>query len=346
MRIWYRIQAINNKSNIKSIEYEFENIFTTALGCFAVLAACGNDNDSDVTPTPDQPTEEAKDVTIYVTNTSRTYDLKKSGLAFGTGSNMSPSTVTLDPTTRYQEMDGFGAAITGSTSYNLMQMTQENRTKFLTETFSDKEGYGFSYVRIAIGCSDFSFSEFTCCDEKGLEHFALPMEDTKYVIPILKEILAINPTVKVIAAPWTCPKWMKVKSLEERVPFDSWTSGHLNPEYYRTYGEYFVKWIQAFEKEGIKIHAVTPQNEPLNHGNSASLFMGWEEARDFIKTGLGPAFKEAGVATKIYVFDHNYNYDNLADQKVTPPRFMMMRKPHSTLQVLPTTIMAVTVPNC
>ena len=218
------------------------------------------------------------------------------------------------------EMDGFGAAITGSTGYNLMQMTQENRTKFLTETFSDKEGYGFSYVRIAIGCSDFSFSEFTCCDEKGLEHFALPMEDTKYVIPILKEILAINPAVKIIAAPWTCPKWMKVKSLEERVPFDSWTSGHLNPEYYRTYGDYFVKWIQAFEKEGIKIHAVTPQNEPLNHGNSASLFMGWEEARDFIKTGLGPAFKEAGVTTKIYVFDHNYNYDNLADQKSYPTK--------------------------
>ena len=148
------------------------NIFTTALGCFTILAACGNDNDSNITPTPepkpDQPTEEAKDVTLYVTNTSRTYDLTKSGLAFGTGSNMSPSTVTLDPATRYQEMDGFGAAITGSTGYNLMQMTQENRTKFLTETFSDKEGYGFSYVRIAIGCSDFSFSEFTCCDEKAL----------------------------------------------------------------------------------------------------------------------------------------------------------------------------------
>ena len=95
------------------------NIFTTALGCFTILAACGNDNDSNITPTPepkpDQPTEEAKDVTLYVTNTSRTYDLTKSGLAFGTGSNMSPSTVTLDPATRYQEMDGFGAAITGST---------------------------------------------------------------------------------------------------------------------------------------------------------------------------------------------------------------------------------------
>ena len=298
------------------------NIFTTALGCFTILAACGNDNDSNITPTPepkpDQPTEEAKDVTLYVTNTSRTYDLTKSGLAFGTGSNMSPSTVTLDPATRYQEMDGFGAAITGSTGYNLMQMTQENRTKFLTETFSDKEGYGFSYVRIAIGCSDFSFSEFTCCDEKGLEHFALPMEDTKYVIPILKEILAINPAVKIIAAPWTCPKWMKVKSLTDRTPLDSWTNGQLNPDYYQDYATYFVKWIQAFKAEGIDIYAVTPQNEPLNRGNSASLYMEWEEQRDFVKTALGPQMKAAGLSTKIYAFDHNYNYDNIESQKNYP----------------------------
>lgn len=110
---------------------------------------------------------------------------------------------------------------------------------------------------------------------------------------------------------------MKVKSLEERVPFDSWTSGHLNPEYYRTYGDYFVKWIQAFEKEGIKIHAVTPQNEPLNHGNSASLFMGWEEARDFIKTGLALPSK-TGVYYKDLCFRPYYNYDNLADQKSYP----------------------------
>lgn len=302
---------------------EIRNIITATFGCFAMLAACGNSDDAEPgksDPTPEPPVEEKKDVTLYVTNSNRTYDLTKQQIAFGQGNNMAPSTVTLTPTERYQEMDGFGAAITGATGFNLMQMKPENRKRFLTETFSDEQGYGFSYVRIAIGCSDFSFGEFTCCDEPGLEHFALPSEDTNYVIPILKEILAINPSIKVVAAPWTCPKWMKVKSLTERVPFDSWTSGQLNPDYYETYGEYFVLWVKAFEAQGIKIHAVTPQNEPLNRGNSASLFMGWQEARDFVKVGLGPAFKRAGITTKIYVFDHNYNYDNMADQKSYPAK--------------------------
>ena len=176
----------------------------------------------------------------------------------------SESVITINPTVRYQEMDGFGAAVTGSTCYNLMQMTPTDRTKFLTETFSDKNGLGFSYIRISIGCSDFSLSEYTCCDTKGIENFALQTEEKEYVIPILKDILALNPTIKILGSPWTCPKWMKVNNLEERKPFDSWTSGQLNPDYYSDYATYFVKWIQAFRDEGIEIYSVTPQNEPLN----------------------------------------------------------------------------------
>lgn len=288
-----------------------------------MLTACGSCDSSsseNTPPEPGGPEVTESDVNVIASNSTRTLDLTRSTLAFGEGSNMSPSTITLQPDTRYQEMDGFGAAITGSTSFNLMQMTQENRTKFLTETFSHKDGYGFSYVRIAIGCSDFSFGEFTCCDEEGLENFALPTEDTKYNIPILKEILTINPDIKIIAAPWTAPRWMKVNNLTELKPHNKWTSGHVNPKHYTTYGEYFALWVKAFDKEGIKIHAVTPQNEPLNHGNSASTFMGWEEARDFVKKGLGPAFEKAGISTKIYVFDHNYNYDNLAEQKSYPTK--------------------------
>lgn len=88
---------------------------------------------------------------------------------------MSPTTVTLNPNVRYQSMDGFGAAITGSTCYNLMKMASEDRARFLRETFSHEDGMGYSYVRIAIGCSDFSLSEYTCCDTPGIENFALKM---------------------------------------------------------------------------------------------------------------------------------------------------------------------------
>ena len=143
-------------------------------------------------------------------------------------------------------------------------------------------------------------------------------EEKNYILPILKEILSINPSIKIIAAPWTCPLWMKVKSLEDLTPLTTWTSGQLNPAYYQDYATYFVKWVQAFKAEGIDIYAVTPQNEPLNHGNSASMYMSWEEQRDFVKTALGPQFKAAGLDTKIYAYDHNYDYSNLEAEKQYP----------------------------
>ena len=94
--------------------------------------------------------------------------------------------------------------------------------------------------------------------------------------------------------------------------------GQLNPAYYQDYATYFVKWIQAMEAEGIPIEAITPQNEPLNRGNSASLFMGWEEQLSFVRDALGPKLKETGLKTKIYAFDHNYNYDNMLEQQGYP----------------------------
>lgn len=273
-------------------------------GMVCMLAAC---------------TATSEKVEILVTTNNRSKEFAKEEIALGTkGENA--LRVVLNPTECHQTIDGFGAAVTGSTCYNLMKMTQENRTRFLKETFSDTEGLGFSYIRISIGCSDFSLSEYTCCDEPGIEHFALQSEETEYVIPVLKEILAINPGIKILGSPWTCPKWMKVNNLEERQPFDSWTDGQLNPDCYVDYATYFVKWVQAFEVEGICIHAVTPQNEPLNRGNSASLFMSWQEEQAFVKEALGPAFRSAGLDVKIYAFDHNYNYDNMPDQEDYPLR--------------------------
>jgi len=257
--------------------------------------------------------EKPGDITVYVTTANRSLDFAKSSINFSNKPLQDAATITLDPSIRYQEMDGFGAAITGSSCYNLLKMSEPDRTKFLTETFSHETGMGYSYIRISIGCSDFSLSEYTCCDTKGIENFALQEEELKYVIPVLKEILKINPTVKILGSPWTIPQWMKVNNLSDMQPHNSWTSGHLNPAYYEDYAIYFVKWIQAFAEYGIQVGAITPQNEPLNRGNSASLFMGWDEQRDFVKV-LGPKLRKAGLKTKIYVFDHNYNYDNMKDQ--------------------------------
>lgn len=274
-----------------------------------ILVSCEDNKNKDGNSDNDNINREV--VTTYVTTNTRSAEFAKREIAFSEkADNMSPLTITLVPDTKYQTMDGFGAAITGSSAYNLLKMNVEDRTKFLKETFSDSEGMGMSYVRISIGCSDFSLSEYTCCDKKGIENFALQEEELKYVIPVLKEILAINPNLKIMGSPWTPPLWMKVNNLKDLKPYDSWTSGQLNPAYYQDYAQYFVKWIKAMEDQGIKIYSITPQNEPLNRGNSSSMFMGWEEQNAFIKQALGPKFKEAGVAAKIYLYDHNYDYDN------------------------------------
>lgn len=255
-------------------------------------------------------------VTCFATDVTRTLNFTQGTIAWGAVQPGLP-VIDINPAVRHQEIDGFGAAITGSTAYNLSLMPAEARHAFLEETFSPSK-VGFSYVRVSIGCSDFSLSEYTLCDEPGIEHFGLTVEETKYVIPALQEILAINPSLKIMGTPWTCPKWMKVKSLDEPVPYDSWTGGQLNPVYYQDYARYFVLWIEAMQKAGVPIYCVTPQNEPLNRGNSASLFMGWKEQQAFVKEALGPALRKAALDVKVYAFDHNYNYDDMPDQQQYP----------------------------
>nr|WP_315401453.1 glycoside hydrolase family 30 beta sandwich domain-containing protein [uncultured Sphingobacterium sp.] len=290
-------------------------IYTLLLSCLITATSCNRDS---YKPSASDNIKEKGDVTIYTTTNTRSQDFTKGFIDFSTKFNMSPNTITLDPTQKFQTMDGFGAAITGSTCYNLMKMSKEDRTKFLTETFSDEKGMGMNYIRIAIGCSDFSLSEYTCWDKEGKENFALQFEEKQYILPVLKEILAINPSIKIMGSPWTPPKWMKVNNLRDLKPFDSWTSGQLNPKHYQDYGWYFVQWLQAMKKEGITVSSITVQNEPLNRGNSASLYMTWQEQQAFIKQALGPQLKAAALETKIYAFDHNYNYDNIADQNDYP----------------------------
>ena len=269
---------------------------------------------------PTSPTQH--DVETYITTADNTMHFDKVGKDFIEGLNMSPEiTLVLDPKTRYQTFDGFGAAITGASAYNLSRMPADARAKLLKETFSVSEGMGYSYVRVPIGGSDFNVHsnyDYTCCDEVGIEHFALTSDETDYIIPILKEILAINPDLKVMGSPWSCPRWMKVDDVNKKGAYNSWIGGYLNPDYYQDYAMYFVYWIQAFERAGVKIESVTVENEPLNWGNSMSLYMPWQQERDFIKTALGPTFASAGLKTKIIVFDHNYNYDGKEDQNKYP----------------------------
>ena len=305
------------------------------IAVFASLCACNCTPQSPDNPSQggeDKPQEKVYDVKTYVTTANQTLLFKESGFNFSKPGSMSPNQVTYDKTKTFQEIDGFGLAVTTAACHNLLQMTQADRTEFLTELFSP-EKIGSSLIRVSIGASDFCLADnYTWCDTEGLENFAVHSEDRNNLFPILKEIYAINPNVKIIGSPWSCPRWMKAQmpggnnwdASKFNVPvtnestYNSWTGGRLKPSCYDEYAEYFVKWIKTMEAEGFDIYGVTMQNEPLNPGNSMSMVMPWQDQLKFVKV-LGPAFQAAGLSdVKIMLYDHNYNYDDKSGQDNYP----------------------------
>ena len=182
-------------------------------------------------------------------------------------------------------MDGFGFALTGGSAQLLMRMTPAARTALLRELFTTEgDGIGVSYLRVSIGSSDMNEHVFTYDDlPKGeqdlpLAHFDLG-PDCADVIPVLKEILAIDPKITILASPWSAPSWMKTN--------DNPKAGSLLPAMYDAYAQYFVRYIRAMAAEGIPIAAITVQNEPLNPKNTPSMVMTSKEEGAFIATALG-----------------------------------------------------------
>ena len=211
--------------------------------------------------------------------------------------------IKIDPAKKYQTMDGFGFALTGGSAMLISKMSPEKQTALLHELFgTGKNDIGASYLRVSIGASDlddhvFSYDDLPAGEtDADLKKFSLA-EDQKALIPVLKKILTINPHIKILGSPWSPPVWMKTN--------DSTEGGHLKPEYYRVYTHYFIKYIKEMAANGIRIDAVTLQNEPLNPNNNPSMVMTAEEQDNFIKNDLGPGFKAAGIKTKVILYDHN-----------------------------------------
>jgi len=243
-------------------------------------------------------------VESWVTDADRSALFQKQSDSIFFGSNRGGgSTIIIDEKQQYQEIDGFGYAITGGTAELLMKMSPAARRKILTEVFAlNDNNIGVSYLRLSIGSSDLNSFTFSYNDLKEnetdfeLKKFSLS-QDLKDVVPVIKEILAINPDIKILGSPWSAPVWMKTNN--------NIRGGSLKKECYDVYARYFVKYLQAMKEQGIKIDAVTVQNEPLNTNNTPSMRWFWNEEADFIKYNLGPALNKAGLKTKIILFDHN-----------------------------------------
>jgi glucosylceramidase len=248
--------------------------------------------------------QELPNARLWLTTADRSALLaeQKDPLTFSSPANALP-TIDVNDMQEFQSIDGFGFAITGGSAQLLMRMESGPRADLLKELFAaPANGIGVSYLRVTIGSSDMNERVYSYDDlqagetDAKLAHFSLG-PDRADVIPVLKQILAINPTIKILASPWSAPPWMKTNN---RVK-----DGHLKPEYYEAYAEYFVKYIQQMKAEGIPIAAITVQNEPLNPKNTPSMVMFAEEEDTFIAKDLEPAFGNAGITTKVLLYDHN-----------------------------------------
>ena len=211
--------------------------------------------------------------------------------------------IIVDEGMKMQEVSGFGFALTGGSAELMMGMDPAERKKLIDEIFrTDGNNIGVSYLRVSLGSSDLNSFVFSYNDLKDGEtdmeliKFSLS-QDLRDVVPVLKEILEVNPDIKILASPWSAPTWMKNNNKVK--------GGNLKKEYFDVYARYFVKYIQAMEAQGIKIDAVTVQNEPLNSNNTPSMPMSASDQKQFVKENLGPAFARASLNTRIIIFDHN-----------------------------------------
>ena len=212
-------------------------------------------------------------------------------------------TIVIDRALRMQSIDGFGFALTGGSAELLSKMTPQAGAKILKQIFATGgTRLGVSYLRLSIGASDLNSVVYSYDDlapgatDPELQKFDLG-EDRKHVLPVLKEILAVAPRIKILGSPWSAPAWMKTNGQVR--------GGSLKEEFYPAYALYLVKYVQAMQKEGLAIDAITLQNEPLNSKNTPSMQWQLNKQIIFLRDHLYSVFTKAGLKTKVILFDHN-----------------------------------------
>jgi glucosylceramidase len=249
--------------------------------------------------------ENPSSLAVWLTTADQTFLFQRqtNELHFADSANDFP-VITVDSEQKYQVIEGFGFSLTGGSAMLISRLPDLDRSALLRELFlPDGDGIGVSFLRLSIGASDLSERCFSYDDrpegqsDSELVHFDIDAGDLE-VILLLREILAINPEIKIMATAWSAPLWMKTNQRT--------VGGKLRPDCYAVYADYLVKYLETMRERGITVHAITPQNEPLNLKNEPSMIMEADEQAEIIKNHLGPALQEAGLAdVELFCWEHN-----------------------------------------
>ena len=269
---------------------------------------------------PPQTIAGNESVRVWLTDLSAGVRLvQQSNLSFAPDSNSDPLTVTVNENEEFQEMGGFGGSFTDSSAwlvYNKLNPTQ--RTDLMTNLFSPTNGIGLSLLRQPLGASDFStIGNYSYDDvpagqtDPNLTNFSIN-HDLTYIVPVLKQALQLNPALKIIGTPWSPPGWMKTTG--------SMIGGNLKPEAYLPLANYFVKYIQAYQAQGVPVTYITAQNEPLYiPPGYPGMGMAATEQASFIKNYLGPALAANNIKSKILAYDHNWDATSYPETVLSDP---------------------------
>jgi glucosylceramidase len=219
----------------------------------------------------------------------------------------SAAVIEIDPATSYQQIAGFGAAITDASAWLLQKsMTPPQREALMRELFGrGGQGIGLSFTRLTIGASDFSRSHYSFDDmppgetDPQLAKFSIDAQrDT--VLPSVKAALAVNPQLKVMASPWSAPGWMKST--------DSLVKGTLKPEAFDAFARYLNRYVDAMKAEGVTISALTLQNEPhFEPADYPGMRVDPAKRAAFIGGHLGPLLARENPGTALFDWDHNWD---------------------------------------
>ena len=209
--------------------------------------------------------------------------------------------VFVDPTKTFQTFVGIGAALTDASAETFAKLPKDKQKEILQQYFDPKKGIGYTLARTNIHSCDFSSGSYTYVSDHdaSLKTFSVA-HDKQYRIPFIKQaIAAAGGKLRLYASPWSPPAWMKTNN-------DMLHGGKLKPEFYQSWANYFVKFINAYQAEGIPVWGVSVQNEPMATQKWESCLFTAEEERDFIKKYIGPTLQKAGMGDKrLIAWDHN-----------------------------------------
>lgn len=238
---------------------------------------------------------------VWITDSQR--QMAKMGVEWRpTAQSPQSQTVTVSSGEKYQPILGFGAAFTDASCYTFHRLEPAVREELFHRLFHTSE-MGLSVCRTCIGASDYSTEVFSYDDgerDPELSRFSIK-HDQAYVLPILREAIKANPDLFLFSSPWSPPGWIKSNN--------SMLGGNMQRHDMAAYAQYFVKFLRAYENEGVPVKAITVQNEVDTDQDGRMPACSWpmEYEADFVRQFLGPAFEKNSVQTKIWLIDHNYN---------------------------------------